>query len=338
MFAMQYDRLPDFIRYNRVEALALGGAARYDLPRKPFWSLGGGVSFGVADLEPKARLDIRYDAPRNRNQLAGYSELHTNGSALTDSKRAFGSSALRAFFLGRDDYDYYRSSGATLSLRRRWNRFRVDGALGFEDHRSVERNTQVAIPGIWQDSVFQPNPPAVEGQFLRADLATTIYLGSWERPSNRAELTLGLEAGTGEGFDYLQPRLDFDSKFDLGSKLVFVLDAHGGWSAGDVPFQRLWGIGGLSTVRGYTFGTRRGDSFWTGRLELAYKRRVWRPVVFGDVGWAGDVDDFPGGGASGDVLWSAGAGISLLNGLFRTDLVINNDADVWFEMYFAGDL
>lgn len=338
MFAVQYDRLPEFVRYNRVEALALGVGARYDIPRRPFWSLGGGISFGVADLGFKGRLDIRYDAPRYRTELVGYSELHIAGSTPTDARRAFGSAPLRALFLGRDDYDYYRSSGAALTLRRRWGRFRADGALAFEDHRSVERNTQVAIPGIWQDSVFQPNPPVSEGRYWRGDFATTLYLGDWERPTDRAELMLGLELGTGEELDYLQPRIGFEGKFDLGTFASLALDARGGWSAGDAPLQRLWGIGGLETVRGYTYGTRRGDSFWTGRIEIARRRAVWRPVLFADLGWAGDVGDWPAGGGDDDVLWSAGAGLSLLNGFLRTDLVFPGDGGVWFELYFAGDL
>jgi hypothetical protein len=91
-FVIQYDRLPDLIRYNRVESLALGLAVRYDIPRRAFWSLGGRGSFGFADLQPKARLDIRYAAPRTRVELAGYSELHVAASALSDVKRAFGNS------------------------------------------------------------------------------------------------------------------------------------------------------------------------------------------------------------------------------------------------------
>ena len=337
MFAIQYDRLPDLIRYNRVEALALGVAARWDIPRRAFWSLGGGFSFGIADLAPKARLDLRYDASRKRIDLAGYSELHLAGSALTDARRAFGSS-MRAFFLGRDDADYYRSSGAALTGGQRWGRFRLDAGIGIEDQGSVERNTQIAIPGIWEDSVFQTNPPADEGTFWRGDLASTIYVGDWERPTNRAELTLGSEVGSGMGFDYVQPRIELEGKFDLGSFASVALVTRGGWTSGDAPAQRLWGIGGLETVRGYTYGTRLGDSFWTARIEIARRRPIFRPVVFADFGWAGDTGDWPSGGASGDVLWSAGVGASLLNGLFRADLVFPESGGVWLEFYFAGDL
>ena len=245
---------------------------------------------------------------------------------------------MRAFFLGRDDADYYRSSGAALTGGQRWGRFRLDAGVGIEDQGSVERNTQIAIPGIWEDSVFQTNPPADEGTFWRGDLASTIYVGDWERPTNRAELTLGSEVGSGMGFDYVQPRIELEGKFDLGSFASVALVTRGGWTDGDAPAQRLWGIGGLETVRGYTYGTRLGDSFWTARIEIAQRRPILRPVVFADFGWAGDTGDWPSGGASVDVLWSAGVGASLLNGLFRADLVFPESGGVWLEFYFAGDL
>lgn len=334
LFSIQYDRLPEFLRYNRVEALGLGLSGRYQIPRRPFWSLGGGIGFGVADLELKGRLDLRYDAPGKRAQLAGYSELHLMGSALTDDKRAYGA-FLRAFFLGRDDADYYRSSGAALTLGRRWGRFGARLGAGWEDQRSVEKNTDIAIPSIWQDTVFQPNPPVDEGDYWRGDLEATYYIGDWTRPTDRAELALGVEAGTGSGSrDYLQPRARFEGRVDFGDLVAMAFKTRGGWTSGTVPFQRQWGIGGLETVRGFVYGTRRGDSFWFAQIELSPRRKAITPVVFGDVGWAGDTNDWPGS----DPLWSFGAGASFLYGILRADFVFPEAKEVWFELYFAGAL
>jgi len=335
MFFVQYDRITDLIRYNRVEALALGLDVRYDIPRRPFWSIGAGLSFGVADLEFKGKLDFRYDAPSKRVELAGYSQLHRLGTALTDDKRAGPPAALRAFVLGRDDADYYRASGVTLTYGKRWGRLGGRIGVGWEDHGSVETNTQIAIPGIWESTVFPPNPPAIEGGFWRGDVAAIIYIGDWTRPTDRAELLLGMEGGSGPNpYDYLQPRAKFEGRVDFGSKVAMAFLTQGGWSAGDAPLQRFWGIGGLQTVRGFTFGTLLGDSYWTGRLELSPKRKAITPVAFGDVGWAGSAEDWPGS----DPLWSFGIGASFLYGVFRTDLVFPKAKDVWLELYFAGAL
>jgi hypothetical protein len=335
MFMIQYDRLPEMIRYNRVEALGVGLSARYDIPRRPFWSLGGGIGFGVADLGFKGKLDVRYDAPGKRFDLAGYSELHLGGTTLTDEKRANGSAALRAFFLGRDDADYYRSSGGALTFGKRWGRMSGRLGAGWEYHTSVETNTQIAIPGIWQDSVFPVNPAIDEGGFWRGDVAAKFYLGDWTRPTNRAELTLGLEGGTdADSLEYVQPRAALEGRIDLGDVVALAFNTRGGWSAGNAPFQRLRGIGGLATVRGFTYGSQRGDSYWTGRLELSPRRKAITPVLFGDVGWAGSTEDWPGS----EPLWSFGLGASFLWGILRTDLVFPKADDVWFELYFAGSL
>jgi len=346
LFVFQWDRLPDLIRYNRVESLALGLGLRYDIPRRAFWSLGGRASFGFADLQPKARLDVRYDAPRRRAELAGYSELHVAGSALSDVRRAFGNS-LRAFFLGRDDADYYRATGAALTIDRRWSWFRGRIGVGFEDHTSVVRNTDFAIPDIWQDSVFQLNPPADEGTFWRGDAEAIVYVGASTRPTDaRAQLTLGIELGSGaDSLDYVQARAGLEGRFDLWHLASLAFIARGGWSGGDVPLQRLWRIGGIETLRGFTHGTLAGESYWTGRIELAPIHPIWRTivgdwraVVFGDLGWAGDGSDWPGGGSSDDVLWSVGGGVSLLNGFFRAEFVFPELEEVRFEMHFAGAL
>jgi hypothetical protein len=335
LFSIQYDRLPEFFRYNRVEALGVGLFGRYEIPRRPFWSLGGGIGFGVADLEFKGRLDIRYDAPSKRAQLAGYSELHVMGSALTDDKRAYGK-FLRAFFLGRDDNDYYRSNGVALTLGRRWGRFGARLGAGWENQRTVEKNTDVAIPGIWQDTVFPPNPSADEGDYWRGDVETTVYIGDWTRPTDRAELAIGLEGGSGNGNDYLQPRARFEGRVDFGQAVALAFDTRAGWTAGDAPFQRLWGIGGLETVRGFTYGSLRGDSYWFAQVELSPKRKAITPVIFGDIGWAGASRDWPND--SNDPLWSLGAGASFLWGVFRADLVFPEVKEVWLELYFAGAL
>jgi hypothetical protein len=335
MFFVQYDRIGDFIRYDRVEALALGLDVRYDIPRRAFWSIGAGASFGVADLEFKGKLDFRYDSPSKRIELAGYSQLHRIGTALTDDKRAGPPAALRAFFLGRDDGDYYRSSGVALTYGKRWGRLGGRLGVGWEDHRSVETNTQVAIPGIWESTVFPANPPVVEGGFWRGDVAAIVYIGDWTRPTNRAELLLGLEGGSGASpYDYLQPRAKFEGRVDFGDNVAMAFLTQGGWSAGDAPLQRYWAIGGLQIVRGFTFGTLRGDSYWTGRLELSPRRKAITPVLFGDVGWAGITEDWPGS----DPLWSFGLGASFLYGIFRTDLVFPKADAVWLELYFAGAL
>ena len=333
-FALQYDRLAELVRYNRVEALGFGLAGRLDIPRLAFWSLGGALGFGIADAELKGRLDLRYDAPGTRADLAGYSELHVAGSELGSRRRAYGN-AYRAFFLGRDDADYYQASGVALSLGKRWGWLAGRASAAWESQRSVDRNTDIAITGLWEDSVFPANPPALEDDFWRGELSLTGYLGDWSRPTNRAELQVGFEFGSdGDSLDYLQPRADLQARFDIDRKAALAVTARGGWTVGDSPIQRNWRLGGIESVRGFAHGAQTGESVWSAQIELSPGRRSTTPVVFADVGWAGSSDAWPGD----DPLWSLGAGVSFFYGLFRAEVVTPKLDDVWLEFYFAGAL
>jgi hemolysin activation/secretion protein len=90
-----------------------------------------------------------------------------------------------------------------------------------------------------------------------------------------------------------------------------------GSSAGALPAQRHFFLGGLQTVRGQTAGTGFGESFWMSRLELGTNRTGVRPVVFGDLGWAGPRD---GWSEIGRPLSGVGVGASFLDGMIRLDL------------------
>lgn len=329
--AIQYDRLGDLLRYNRVEALGAGLSARWDLPGRPFWSLGGGIGFGVADLEPKGRIDLRYDAPRARLGLAAYSDLDLAGAPLEGEGTAT-RGLFRALVLGRDEADYYRASGLRLTAGRRWGRARVRGSAAVEHQVSVQRNTQVALPRIWEDSVFRLNPPADEGTYERGDLSFTLFGGDWTRPATRVEATVAAEAGTGpDGFDYLQPRVDLRLRARPADLLNVTARARAGWTTGDAPIQRLWRVGGLATARGYPYGVRAGDSFYAVRLELS-RGGLIEPVVFGDLAWAGPTADWA---SRGDPVTSVGVGVGLLWGLVRFDLALPESGGPWLETYMG---
>lgn len=67
---------------------------------------------------------------------------------------------------------------------------------------------------------------------------------------------------------------------------------------------------------GLTSG-KAGNAFWLARAELAHGVGVLRPVVFGDLGWAGDRTRWR---EVGRPLSGVGVGTSLLDGLVRFDV------------------
>jgi len=87
-------------------------------------------------------------------------------------------------------------------------------------------------------------------------------------------------------------------------------------SAGRVPVQSYWYLGGPPTLRGYGGGATSGDAFWRARLELANRWPAARVVLFADAGRAGPRDHL----SLAKALAGVGIGASFIDGLIRIDL------------------
>jgi hemolysin activation/secretion protein len=121
----------------------------------------------------------------------------------------------------------------------------------------------------------------------------------------------------------------------LGARLDGALTVSTGTSAGHVPVQRFWYLGGTQTIRGQPIAAASGDAFWMAHAELGTSTVGARPVVFYDVGWAGRRDEWrhPGQPVSG-----AGVGASFLDGLVRLDLAkgVHPSRGVRAYLYLEG--
>jgi hemolysin activation/secretion protein len=89
-----------------------------------------------------------------------------------------------------------------------------------------------------------------------------------------------------------------------------------GTSAGRVPVQSRWSLGGPATLRGYGGGAQTGDAFWRARVEVANRSPAARLALFADVGRAGARDRL----SLRRPLVGAGIGASFVDGLLRVDL------------------
>lgn len=117
--------------------------------------------------------------------------------------------------------------------------------------------------------------------------------------------------------DYVRGMFDATVSHGLGSKLDGAVTLAAGSSAGTLPIQRAWFLGGSQSVRGQAAGAAIGNAFWMSRVELGLGSIGARPVVFYDVGWAGDRKDFS---SPGRPISGAGVGASFLDGLVRFDV------------------
>lgn len=298
----------DLVRYNRVEGLSLGAAANMEMGVA---SLDATVRLGLADLAPNFEVAATRRTALSRQRLAVYRRLDAVGPG--EGMMGFGSS-LAAFFLGRDDGDYYRSWGVELTREPSRTEDGLRWRLFGELQRPAEKQTDFNLPNAFGEQDFRPNFTAEEVEQVGAQLQLTGSLGA-DPTGWRAQAMASLLASTGS-FSFAQPRLMLLGAAPLPFDLLGGLELNGGTTFGAAPVQSTYFLGGGRTVRGYEGSAAIGESFWTARAEIATSAPGARVVLFSDAGWAGDARDVE----LDPTLLSAGVGVSFLDGILRFDL------------------
>ena len=296
-------------RYNRVEGLSSAVAVRQ--------SLGEGYTahalarIGIADLQPNGELGLSRSNGRNTIGIGAYRRL----SSANDFADPFTfSSSLSALLFGRDDGFYYRSAGVELTAAR------DDSASGtlrlFAEHDGdARKKTDFSLAKAFGGNGFKENIDATNGNIV--GLAVERHASYGLDPHGLRTFTrFALEGAAGD-FDYSRAMAEATISHGLGRRLDGAITVGGGTSGGSVPVQRLWYLGGTQTVRGQRAGAEIGDAYWMTRAELGSSFVGARPVIFGDLGWAGSRSDWknPGRPMSG-----VGVGASFMDGLVRFDV------------------
>ena len=294
------------LRYNRVEGLSAGGEITQELGAGMSWRAAGRI--GHADLEPNVDLRLtRGDAARGIS-LGAYRRL----AVVDDWGAPLGlGNSINALLFGRDEGFYYRATGLELAG--------VNGPaewrLFAERHHNAPVETQLSLPHAINGLRFRENVVATRGDLAGASVRIPFSLGL---DPQRFRLLGAVRAeGAGGDFEFARGSTELTIMRNLPWRLAGALTGSVGTSAGNVPAQRLWYLGGTHTVRGHSIGTAAGDAYWLGRAEVSTDRLTFRPVVFFNAGWAGPRDDFS---HPGKPMLGAGIGASLLEGLVRFDL------------------
>ena len=328
------------LRYNRVEGPAAGGSFAVDFGRR--FSADATGLLGLANLRPDVRVEIERSTVLRRLSLELFHELRAT-DRLADHL-GFGNS-MSAFFLGNDRGDYYRASGAAFAWRppalaRESFLLRVYG----ERHASVSNATNFALFKAFSDGwSFRPNPTADGVREAGVDLRLAPW---WGRDPTGAQFGLEVDlrgavwrtGGEAERRQYADAAIVARAAAPLagGEWTAWRVGAEvgGGTTWGNAPVQRRFYVGGSPTLRGHSWGATSGGSFLRGRLEVARTYHGVAGVVFGDAGWAGDRRSF----ASDALLYGAGIGVSVMDGLFRLDVARGlNGPNPGFRVHFKLD-
>jgi hypothetical protein len=296
-------------RYNRVEGFSTGIRADEDMGNG--YTGTATIRLGT-DWSPNAELGISRSNGRETYSANVYRRLN---SANDWDRAPFSlSTSLSTLLFGHDDGVYFRSWGGEL-VHEQQSGFFNTARLFAEQEFGASVTSRFSLVGKLSGGYFPDNIDVTRGTIVGLSLRRRGSLG--EDPNGfRAFSDVELEGATG-GFDYSRAMADVTLTHPLVGAITGALTAGGGISGGTVPTQRLWYLGGTSTVRGQDVGVAVGDAYWLSRLELGLGGTFARPVIFGDLGWAGDRHHMSEGVVP---VSGAGVGTSFMDGLVRFDL------------------
>jgi hypothetical protein len=252
--------------------------------------------------------------------------------AANPETRPFGFiNSFNAFFLARDDGEYFRTWGGELTgtnPNSGWWKARA-----YVEHQwDAQVETHASIPNLFNDAnQFRPNIVAA-----RADQVGGSLTLRGSRVVSRV-ITVGadvtVDGGTGD-FDFGRGQLATRATVAGPGPVIWGIEGAAGTSGGVPPLQSNFFLGGPATLRGYDGNAMNGNAFWRGRGEIGYGLPAVRLALFSDVGWAGDRDQF----SKGQPLLSTGAGAGFLDGIFRMDLAyrVRGNTGWRFDFYLDG--
>ena len=300
-----YERLGDLFRYDRVQGLSLGLGYQVRIPGAEFTGLYGTVRYGFSDERLTGRLTLLRDAPGGRLAVSGYRDI-----ADADPfglGRGIGNS-LDALFAAHDNGDYYLAHGGSAGYETAVGTGVDLGlALRLERQASVGRAATSELNDfLGGTGVFPLNPAVDDGTYGGGRVRLTGAGGT--RWTATADLLAGEGRATG--------RLFGEVRRDLGGAYGLSVRLKGGIATRPTLQQSLFRLGGINTVRGFDYGTLRGQAFWAAQLDVTPFRGRLRPVAFIDAGQTARPGDLLGSRA----LVGGGVGLSLFNGLLRFDL------------------
>lgn len=294
-------------RFNRVEGFSTG--LRYNHQFGAGFVGSATARIGTGDEKGYGEFSLARTNVATTVTLGAYHRL----VAANDwgNPLSFGAS-MRGLFFGRDEGFYYRATGFELTAQS-GSTVQRTLRLFAEEHRNAARATDFSIGGR-----FVANMISSSVRIAGASFRLVHDLGR-DPDGFRALTDVRLEGAGGDSM-YARGALELTLSHGLPGRFAAALTLAGGTTAGGVPPQRRFYIGGTQSVRGQRADTAySGNAFWLARAELGKNLVVGvRPAVFADFGWAGNratkLTEI------GRPMSGVGVGMSFLDGIVRIDL------------------
>ncbi len=302
---VSFEKPSDPLRYDRVQGWSFGFGYRLRVPAIEFAGVQGTIRYGISDERVTGRLSFLRDAPTGRVAVSGY---HDVVDVDPVSRGQTVGNTLDAIFAAHDNADYMLVTGGSASfatsLATGWE-LGLSGRV--ERQRSVLREAASDVNDFFGgDGIFPENASITEGTFVGG----TVSLAG----TGATRWSVTADALGGEGL--FTTRFYGEIRRAFGGRRGATIRAKAGIASSTDLEQMQFRAGGVNTVRGFDYGTLRGQAFWAAQLDVAPIPGRIRPVLFADAGRASAPRDL----FEGQVLVGAGVGLSVFGGLLRLDL------------------
>ena len=242
------------MHYNRVDGLyvQLGLDTDWKRPALLRFFARGGYAFKGEAWRYEVGLErwIQLGPARLTLGVRNYDLTHSEDEWLLPMVE----NSAAAFFFREDFMDYYRLTGTSLHIDTElYRRLTVELAYLMDEHESLERNTNWSLFG--GDKKFRDNPPVMEDKIY----SLLIRLGydtrdDFMEPAGGFLVEAVYEKAGGE----LGGDLDFERLLVDARRYIYLtrhenidLRLRMGTSAGNLPVQMAFDLGGLGSLRGY---------------------------------------------------------------------------------------
>lgn len=308
------DKIKHDIRYNRVEGLYVGATInkeywRKELPGYPF--VFGGVGFAFSEKLFEYQLGLEKGFFKD-NYFAFGGELHLQMDTPDRWRIPQWENSLAAFLLKEDFHDYYQREGFSGYVIQHFTDIvKLKASYFIESYDSTEKNTNWSLFG--GKKKFRENPPMDAGELrsIKAELVLDTR-NSKSSPTKGWFIQFeGEHAGSSLKGDFNFDRflLDLRRYQPLGFSDAIDFRVRVGSSKGNLPWQKSYHLGGISTLRGYDYKAfphgvdfTGGNRMILGQLEYRlgmedYPDEIglgllnnFHLILFVDTGWVGFAD------------------------------------------------
>ncbi|MBI5021231.1 MAG: BamA/TamA family outer membrane protein [Ignavibacteriales bacterium] len=298
-------------RYNRVEGLFLG----LNFPQKYYWddhhmSLFASGGYGFKSHKWRGGIGAAQQFGTNETLF----EIGVEGHTLTDTHDEWlldlDENNLAAFLLRYDYRDYYERRGASAwtGIYKRWQKSDLQFQISYrnDSYKSLENTTNWSIFGT--DRIFRENLPINDGR-MHSLLATLhfhstesrkLLTGGWSF-SGSAELAGNAFGGD---FDFNSYTIDLRRYQPISKYNNLNIRLRGSSATGDLPLQKQFSLGGLSTLPAYRFKEFNGNRMLLLNAEYVVNGKMFDDVdffpswllrninmiIFADAGYVNDAD------------------------------------------------